>query len=141
MGNLTYANKAWHNTFGYSDGEVENGINLIEILNAAPNSSLFGYTKVENNDFIASRKDGTKFPATVYSDVIKKGVRVVGRRGIIIDSSLRNKYIESLKKETARAITSDKHKSSFLANMSHEIRTPMNSIIGFTNMLASQENS
>lgn len=139
MGNLTYANKAWHNTFGYSDGEVENGINLIEILNAAPNSSLFGYTKVENNDFIASRKDGTKFPATVYSDVIKKGVRVVGRRGIIIDSSLRNKYIESLKKETARAITSDKHKSSFLANMSHEIRTPMNSIIGFTNMLASQE--
>ena len=53
----------------------------------------------------------------------------------ITDSTLRNKYIETLKKETLRAITSDKHKSSFLANMSHEIRTPMNSIIGFANLL------
>ena len=139
IGNLTYVNKAWYKTFGYSEKDVDNGINLIEILNAAAHSSLFGYTKVENNDFFATRKDGSKFPATVFSDVIKKGMRITGRRGIIIDSTLRNKYIESLKKETARAITSDKHKSSFLANMSHEIRTPMNSIIGFTNMLASKE--
>jgi PAS domain S-box-containing protein len=139
MGNLTYVNKAWHDTFGYTNSDVDNGINLIEVLNAAPNSSLFGFSKVENNDFVASRKDGSKFPATVYSDVIKKGFRIAGRRGIIIDSTLRNKYIESLKKETARAVTSDKHKSSFLANMSHEIRTPMNSIIGFTNMLSSKE--
>ena len=139
IGNLTYVNKAWYKTFGYNEKDVDNGINLIEILNAAPNSNLFGYTKVENNDFIATRLNGSKFPATVFSDVIKKGMRVIGRRGIIIDSTLRNKYIESLKKETARAITSDKHKSSFLANMSHEIRTPMNSIIGFTNMLASKE--
>jgi PAS domain S-box-containing protein len=138
-GNLTYVNKAWYKTFGYSSMDIDKGINLIEIINTDPNSNLFGFSKVENNDFRAIRKDGSEFPATVFSDVIKKGLRIVGRRGIIIDSSLRNKYIESLKKETVRAITSDKHKSSFLANMSHEIRTPMNSIIGFTNMLASKE--
>jgi signal transduction histidine kinase/FixJ family two-component response regulator len=139
MGNLTYVNKAWHETFRYTVSDVNRGINLLEIISTDPTSSLFGFSKVENNDFIAIKKDGTKFASTVYSDVIKKGARIIGRRGIIIDSTLRNKYIESLKKETHRAITSDKHKSSFLANMSHEIRTPMNSIIGFTNMLSSQD--
>lgn len=139
VGNLTYVNEAWYKTFGYSKLDIHNGVNLIEILNTDNNSNLFGNAKVENNDFLALRKDGTKFPATVYSDVIKKGLRVIGRRGIIIDTTLRQKYIESLKNETKRAITSDKHKSSFLANMSHEIRTPMNSIIGFSNMLSSKE--
>ncbi|QQS52588.1 MAG: response regulator [Bacteroidota bacterium] len=139
MGNLTYVNKAWFKVFGYEEADIDHGINLIEILNADTNSSLFGFSKVENNDFIATRKDGSRFPATVFSDVIRKGVRVIGRRGIIIDTSLKQQYIDSLKKETARAVTSDRHKSSFLANMSHEIRTPMNSIIGFTNMLSSKE--
>lgn len=135
LGNLTYVNKAWLNNFGYSWNELQEGLNLIEILNTNTDAPIFGADKVENSDFIAIRKDGTRFPATVYADNVIKEDRIMGRRGIIIDSTLRNKYIETLKKETLRAITSDKHKSSFLANMSHEIRTPMNSIIGFANLL------
>lgn len=38
-----------------------------------------------------------------------------------------------------KAEESDNLKSEFLANMSHEIRTPLNSIIGFTELLMSQE--
>jgi len=34
-----------------------------------------------------------------------------------------------------RAEESDKLKSAFLANMSHEIRTPLNAIVGFSNLL------
>ncbi|MBN2683239.1 MAG: response regulator [Bacteroidales bacterium] len=37
-----------------------------------------------------------------------------------------------------KAENADKLKSAFLANMSHEIRTPMNSILGFSEMLASE---
>lgn len=40
---------------------------------------------------------------------------------------------------TEKAEESDKLKTAFLANLSHEIRTPMNSIIGFSTLLASDE--
>jgi CheY-like chemotaxis protein/nitrogen-specific signal transduction histidine kinase len=47
-----------------------------------------------------------------------------------------------IKKEFLRlkqnAINSERLKSAFLANMSHEIRTPMNGILGFSNLLKSQ---
>ncbi len=31
------------------------------------------------------------------------------------------------------------YEQKFLANMSHEIRTPLNSIVGFSNLLASEK--
>lgn len=139
LGNIIYSNKAWHEAFGYSNKEIDEGLNLIEILQTNNDNNLFGINKIENSDYIAIRKGGSKFPALVYSDVIIKDDKITGRRGIIIDATLRNKYIETLQKETVRAVTSDKLKSSFLANMSHEIRTPMNSIIGFANLLSAEQ--
>ncbi len=136
LGNLIYVNKAWYKVFGYTQTDVDEGLNLIEILQTNTENNLFGIDKVENSDYIAIRKDGRRFPALVYSSIIIKNEEIKGRRGIIIDATLRNKYIETLQKETERAVNSDKLKSSFLANMSHEIRTPMNSIIGFSNLLS-----
>jgi PAS domain S-box-containing protein len=139
LGNLIYVNKAWYSTFGYNPADLDDGLNLIEIVQTNTDNSLFSINRVENSDYIAIRKDNTRFPALVYADSITKEGRIQGRRGIIIDATLRNKYIESLQKETAKAVSSDKLKSSFLANMSHEIRTPMNSIIGFSSLLSSEE--
>ncbi len=139
LGNFTYVNKAWYNTFGYTQEDMDEGLNLIEIIITKSSSDLLGHHKIENSNFIAIRKDGSKFPASVYSDNIIKGNRFCGRRGIIIDITARNQYISTLKKKTYKAQTADKLKSSFLANMSHEIRTPMNSIIGFSNLLSSEE--
>ncbi|HCT93240.1 MAG TPA: two-component sensor histidine kinase [Rikenellaceae bacterium] len=53
------------------------------------------------------------------------------------------KYLEQNRQELImakeRAEESDHLKSAFLANMSHEIRTPLNSIVGFSNLLISDD--
>ena len=138
-GNFTYVNKAWFKTFRYSGSDLKTGINLMETLVSETNADILGNEKLEDSTFIAIRKDNSQFEASVYSDNIVKEGKITGKRGIIIDISDKIRYIKELKDETSKAQTSDQLKSSFLANMSHEIRTPMNSIIGFSNLLASEE--
>jgi PAS domain S-box-containing protein len=139
-GNYTYVNKAWYNAFGYARMDLTEGLNLIETLvSESSEEDILGSKKIENSNFLAVRKNGTKFPASVYTDNILLNGKIAGRRGIIIDITERVNYIRTLQQETSRAKTSDELKSSFLANMSHEIRTPMNSIIGFSNLLASEQ--
>ncbi|MBN2350885.1 MAG: response regulator [Bacteroidales bacterium] len=137
LGNYTYVNRAWYTSFGFDQIDLYEGLNIIETIISDTNTDLLGHNKIENAHFIAKRKDGTQFPASVYTDNIIQNDKITGRRGIIIDITERNQYIESLQLQKSKAETSDQYKSSFLANMSHEIRTPMNSIIGFTNLLSS----
>lgn len=57
------------------------------------------------------------------------------RRQLELNSSI----MRELEKQKERAEESDRMKSAFLANMSHEIRTPMNGILGFAELLRTEE--
>jgi PAS domain S-box-containing protein len=46
-----------------------------------------------------------------------------------------------LEREKQKAQMADRLKSAFLENMSHEIRTPLNSIVGFSQMLAEEDDN
>ena len=54
---------------------------------------------------------------------------------------LNSEIMKELSRQKNKAEQSDKMKSAFLANMSHEIRTPMNGILGFAELLKTQEYS
>ena len=53
--------------------------------------------------------------------------------------TLNSRIMSELEEQKIKAEESDRMKSAFLANMSHEIRTPMNGILGFTELLKSQD--
>ena len=69
------------------------------------------------------------------------GGRVTRYIGYSKDITEETHLTESLKEALAMAKESDLMKSAFLANMSHEIRTPLNSIVGFSELIADEEDA
>jgi PAS domain S-box-containing protein len=68
---------------------------------------------------------------------IRENGKVTGTISFGLDISDRKKSEEELIEAKNKAEQSDKMKLEFLANMSHDLRTPMNSIIGFSDLLKS----
>jgi PAS domain S-box-containing protein len=59
--------------------------------------------------------------------------------GIKEDITEQKRLIEELVKAREKAQESERLKTAFLANVSHEVRTPLNSIIGFAQVLDTQD--
>ena len=64
---------------------------------------------------------------------------LTGTYGVVRNVTKLMEKQELLKQETERASQSGMRKSTFLASMSHEIRTPLNAIVGFSDVLATQD--
>ncbi len=95
------------------------------------------YFKIETPIF---QKDGTLRHVALHGKVTERIDSKPSRiTGVIMDISAQKEFETQLKIAKDKAEESDRLKSSFLANMSHEIRTPMNAILGFSDILMSQE--
>jgi signal transduction histidine kinase len=74
----------------------------------------------------------------IFNRVLKNRV-TVKTNDLQTQLDLNSKMLTELEKQKNIAEESDKMKSAFLANMSHEIRTPMNGIIGFAELLKTED--
>jgi len=143
--NLKFANKAFYSLIGF-DKDSYYSVDTAVFIH--PDDIGYPAERLEalkNKGFHESElrlfhKDGH------YITLLTKSVTVKDENGIIIgaltvsrDITKMKQVHEELVKANIEAETSNRLKSSFLANISHEIRTPLNSVVGFSNLLLSND--
>ncbi len=91
-GNFVFTNQHGHSTFGYSFEDIENGLPIEELFieqdRARLNSNIHKVLEGKefgNNEYTATRKDGSDFHVLVYITAIRRNTKILGLRGTIID--------------------------------------------------------
>lgn len=102
-------------------------------------SSIHNFSEFISENRVITPNGITKYiysKGYVKSDDNGKAVSILGTVIDITDRKLSEQAIVYAKE---KAEESDRLKTAFLANMSHEIRTPMNAILGFSQLLGSDD--
>jgi PAS domain S-box-containing protein len=85
-------------------------------------------------------KDGHYVNLSTRSVTVKDDHgNIIGSLTISRDITTLKQVHEELVKANIEAEASNRLKSTFLANISHEIRTPLNAVVGFSNLLLSND--
>ena len=145
-GNITNWNKGAELIKGYSSAEIlGKNFNVFytqeDLLVGLP-EELFKRARVEGkaqDEGIRVKKDGSLFWASVSITTLSDGAgNVIGFSKLTKDITQKKMADDKLRKAKEDAEQLAQAKSEFLSVMSHEIRTPMNAVIGFTELLASE---
>ena len=128
-GNFTYANRYGLEFHGYTLDEITKDINAIDFFvpeqrqRVTENmAKILRGEEYDNHEYSMLRKDGSTYPALIYSNAIVKNGQPVGIRGIIVDITERKKV--------------EQMKSDFVSFISHQLRTPVAGLMAYIdNML------
>ena len=83
-------------------------------------------------------KDGSRFPAVVSITALRDDYdEIIGYLLIGADNSVRKRVEAELTNAKAVAEKANQAKSDFLSSMSHELRSPLNAILGFAQLMES----
>ncbi|MBT7790324.1 MAG: PAS domain S-box protein [Calditrichaeota bacterium] len=91
-GKLTYVNRSAFDIFGYTPEELDEGVNVFDIIPPEEHSrvkenihkALIGETR-RNHEYTALRRDGSRFPISIYSSPVISNGNAIGLRGIVVD--------------------------------------------------------
>ena len=141
QGLIIMANESMSDLFGYQKNEIINK-NLQALF---PDSKEYHiamdlYSGNENtySETTFKHRDGHTFQGEIFgTKLFDKSGQWIGNIAVNRDITNRIAAFNELQKAKNQAEESSRLKTEFINNMSHEIRTPMNAIIGFSEMLTS----
>ncbi len=140
---LRFSNSAFYTMIGY-DRDSYNALNPPDLIH--PEDQDYQLKKEQalvNNGFFETElrlrhKMGHYMSLSTRSVMVRSDTgEVLGTLTISRDITRLKQVHEELIKANIGAEASNRLKSNFLANISHEIRTPLNSVVGFSNLLLS----
>ena len=140
---LKYANTAFYSMIGY-EKDSYNTLNQIDLIH--PDDQDYQLKKEQalaHNGFFETElrlrhKTGHYLNLSTRSVTVRSDSgEILGALTISRDITRMKQVYEDLIKANIGAEASNRLKSNFLANISHEIRTPLNSVVGFSNLLLS----
>jgi PAS domain S-box-containing protein len=143
--NLKFTNGAFYSVIGYEKDSFHS-IDSNDLIH--PDDKKYPIERLQalkNNGFHESElrlrhKDGHYVSLSTRSVTVRdESGEVLGALTISRDITKMKQVHEELIKANVEAETSNRLKTSFLANISHEIRTPLNSVVGFSNLLLSDD--
>jgi PAS domain S-box-containing protein len=105
-GILTYANRIAFELFGYTEEILRNGERAMNMIApedrkraavALSQLNASGTPRQESIEYMALRKDGTKFPVSIYSSPVVRDGKSSGVRGIVIDITERKRTEDTIR--------------------------------------------
>ncbi len=145
-GRIEYINPTFEKVTGYKVAPLLG--RKLSVFDTEEDSGGF-YRRIEQaiknktsmtGEFLSHRKNGERFWVSVNMSPVKNKYGEV-ENFIIISEDITKDKIKSkeLWEMLKRVRESDRLKSSFLANLSHEVRTPLNHILGFSELLMTDD--
>ena len=102
-GKFTYANRHGFDQSGFTKEDIENGLNALELFIPEERQrvmtnlgKILGGELLGPNEYTALKKDGSTYPALIYTRPIVKDAKTVGFRGLVIDITERKRAEEEL---------------------------------------------
>ncbi len=142
---LTFVNRVAFDIFGYSQEDFDRGINAFQVIAQEDHerlkesiSRLYNGEDIGIIEFTAQKKDGSRFPVIVHSNVIKnEGGPPIGYRGILIDITERKRAEDAFKasEERYRGLYDSSRDGIFSVDMNGRIvecNQAMADILGYT---------
>ena len=106
-GRILYANKHGLSFFGYTNRDLETGINIAEMFPESYKEMIENLKalklpgQISSNEYTALKKDKTQVPIVTHSFALFYDNKIVGYRGVVTDISKQKEYENQIIREKA----------------------------------------